>query len=119
MENNYSRSNQPFSSQQRASLHPNPNDTSKMQRKHRIFDSNKGSSVSPNNKVSTSSNLLQSTKLINPSLKQKTSSEPEPVLQQATISLATKANDPQKNIENESSPWRMMEKSADRRGQRN
>ena len=77
MENNYSSINQQFNSQQRAS--PHPNDTSKMQRKHRIFDNNKGSSVSPNNKVSNSShvqpynNLLQSTKLINPSLKPKTS----------------------------------------------
>ena len=77
MENNYSSINQQFNSQQSAS--PHPNDTSKMQRKHRIFDNNKGSSVSPNNKVSNSShvqpynNLLQSTKLINPSLKPKIS----------------------------------------------
>ena len=98
-----------------------------MQRKHRIFDNNKGSSVSPNNKVSNSShvqpytNLLQSTKLINPSLKPKTSNEPEPALQQVTISLATKAIEPQKAnmIENESSPWRMMDKSTDKRGLRN
>lgn len=38
-----------------------------------------------------------------------------------TISLATKGSEPQKNnmIENESSPWRIMDKSTDKRGLRN
>lgn len=71
---NYSSVN-PNPQQQRIS--PLPNDTSKVQRKHRIFD-NKGSSVSPNKIVTTSqynnsNNVFQSTKIVNPAIRTKPS----------------------------------------------
>ena len=88
MENNYSSINQPqqYISNQRVSTIQN--DTSKIQRKHRIFD-NKPSSVSPNKTTNAqpilNNGLLQSTKVINPAIR--THTEPT---QQPTISLATK-----------------------------
>lgn len=63
---NYSSLN--HNQQQRVS--PLPNDTSKVQRKHRIFD-NKGTSVSPNKVTANSqySNVFQSTKIVNPAIR--------------------------------------------------
>ncbi len=84
VENNYSSSNQPqqYTSNQRIS--PIQNDTSKIQRKHRIFD--KPSSISPNkvnsNQPILPNGLLQSTKVINPSIRTN--------VEAVTISLATK-----------------------------
>ena len=63
---NYSSLN--HNQQQRVS--PLPNDTSKVQRKHRIFD-NKGTSASPNKVTANSqySNVFQSTKIVNPAIR--------------------------------------------------
>lgn len=85
LENNYSSINQMHNPHLRVS--PHPNDTSKIQRKHRIFDNtNKGgSSISPNNKLPTSTpnntnanpapivsaSLFQSTKVVNPAIRTK------------------------------------------------
>ncbi len=81
LENNYSSINQNHNPNLRISPLPNDNNSSKIQRKHRIFDNtNKGSSVSPNNKVHANPQpqpapLMQSSKLVNPAIRTKPFSE--------------------------------------------
>lgn len=107
LENNYSSINQNHNPNQRAvSPLPNDNNSSKIQRKHRIFDNtNKGSSISPNNKVHPNPQpvpppqaLVQSSKLVNPAIRTKPFSETEPPEQPVTISLATRNQEPIKNL---------------------
>lgn len=98
----------------------NPNDSSKVNRKHRIFDnsSKQTSSISPNPKSVSPLNAqpytnnnapLYSTKVINP-LKPK---EPE-VERPPTISLATRQSDPPRSTDLESSPWKVIDKSIEK-----
>lgn len=107
----------------------NKNDNSRVNRKHRIFDNtNKVSSVSPNHKTvspntepyNNTNGPLHSTKVINPTVKVKV---PQPETQkQATLSLAAKATNPLKNnfvVDNESSPWRVIDKSIEINTKRN